>query len=237
MLDVARHFFGVADVCRVIDHLADYKLNVLHLHLSDDQGWRLAIDARPRLAEVGGRTAVGGDPGGHYTQDDFRAIVAYAAERFVTIVPEIDTPGPRAGGARGVPRAGGRARQRALHGDGGGLLDARRARRAHLRLPRRRARRARRAHARRLPARRRRRGALHVARGLPGVHGPAAAARRGARQAGRGLGGDRLRPARAGRASCSTGTRWATAGRSWRGPRWRRARGSSCRRATASTST
>ena len=57
MLDVARHFFGVADVCRLIDHLADYKLNVLHLHLSDDQGWRIAIGARPRLAEVGGRTA------------------------------------------------------------------------------------------------------------------------------------------------------------------------------------
>lgn len=93
MLDVARHFFGVADVCRVIDHAAAYKLNVLHLHLSDDQGWRLAIDAWPRLTEVGGRGAVGGDPGGFYTQDDYRAIVRYAAERFVTVVPEIDTPG------------------------------------------------------------------------------------------------------------------------------------------------
>jgi hexosaminidase len=93
MLDVARHFFGVADVCRVIDHLAAHKLNVLHLHLSDDQGWRLAIDAWPRLAEHGGGTAVGGGAGGFYSQDDYRRIVAYAAERFVTVVPEIDCPG------------------------------------------------------------------------------------------------------------------------------------------------
>jgi hexosaminidase len=93
MLDVARHFFGVDDVCRVVDHLAAYKLNVLHLHLSDDQGWRLAIDRWPRLAEHGGRSAVGGDPGGFYTQDDYRRIVRYAAERNITVVPEIDTPG------------------------------------------------------------------------------------------------------------------------------------------------
>jgi hexosaminidase len=93
MLDVSRHFFSVADVCRVIDHAAAYKLNVLHLHLSDDQGWRLQIDAWPRLAPEGGRGAVGGDPGGFYTKDDYRAIVAYAADRFVTVVPEIDTPG------------------------------------------------------------------------------------------------------------------------------------------------
>jgi hexosaminidase len=83
MLDVARHFFGVADVCRVIDHLADYKLNVLHLHLSDDQGWRVAVDAWPRLTEHGG----------FYTRDDLRTIVSYAAERFITVVPEIDAPG------------------------------------------------------------------------------------------------------------------------------------------------
>ena len=93
MLDVARHFFGVDDVRRLIDHLAAYKLNVLHLHLSDDQGWRLAIEGWPQLAEYGGRTAVGGDPGGFYTQDDYRAIVRYAAERFITVVPEIDCPG------------------------------------------------------------------------------------------------------------------------------------------------
>jgi hexosaminidase len=93
MLDVARHFFGVDDVCRLIDRLAAYKLNVLHLHLSDDQGWRLAIDAWPRLAEHGGSGAAGSGPGGFYTHDDLRAIVRYAADRFVTVVPEIDTPG------------------------------------------------------------------------------------------------------------------------------------------------
>ena len=60
MLDVARHFFGVRELERLIDLLALHKLNRLHLHLSDDQGWRLAIAARPRLTRVGGRTAVGG---------------------------------------------------------------------------------------------------------------------------------------------------------------------------------
>ncbi|MDG4799240.1 beta-N-acetylhexosaminidase [Micromonospora sp. WMMD980] len=93
MLDVARHFFGVDDVLRVVDHLARYKLNHLHLHLTDDQGWRIAVDSWPRLAEVGGVTAVGGAPGGWYTRDDYRRIVAYAARRHVTVVPEIDLPG------------------------------------------------------------------------------------------------------------------------------------------------
>jgi hexosaminidase len=93
MLDVARHFFGVADVKRMIDHAARYKLNHLHLHLTDDQGWRIAIDAWPRLATYGGRTEVGDGPGGWYTKDDYREIVAYAARRFITVVPEIDLPG------------------------------------------------------------------------------------------------------------------------------------------------
>ncbi|QGN47356.1 beta-N-acetylhexosaminidase [Micromonospora sp. WMMD558] len=93
MLDVARHFFGVDDVLRVIDHLARYKLNHLHLHLTDDQGWRIAVDSWPRLATVGGATAVGDAPGGWYTAADYRRIVAYAAERHITVVPEIDLPG------------------------------------------------------------------------------------------------------------------------------------------------
>jgi hexosaminidase len=93
MLDVARHFFSVADVERYLDRVASLKLNVLHLHLTDDQGWRIAIDAHPELAEIGGRYAVDSDPGGFYTHDDYRRIVAYAAERFITIVPEIDMPG------------------------------------------------------------------------------------------------------------------------------------------------
>ncbi|MDI1461519.1 beta-N-acetylhexosaminidase [Catellatospora sp. KI3] len=93
MLDVARHFFAPAAVRRYLDQLALYKVNYLHLHLSDDQGWRIAISSWPNLAGYGGATAVGGDPGGYYTQADYTALVAYAASRYITIVPEIDMPG------------------------------------------------------------------------------------------------------------------------------------------------
>ncbi|WP_410811455.1 beta-N-acetylhexosaminidase [Micromonospora sp. 067-2] len=93
MLDVARHFFAVEDVLRVVDHLARYKLNHLHLHLTDDQGWRIAVDSWPRLATVGGATEVGNGPGGHYTKADYRRIVSYAAARHITVVPEVDLPG------------------------------------------------------------------------------------------------------------------------------------------------
>ena len=93
MLDVARHFFSVEDVKRYIDLLAYYKYNVLHLHLSDDQGWRIEIKSWPKLTEVGGSTEVGGGPTGFYTQEDYKEIVAYAAEHYITIVPEIDMPG------------------------------------------------------------------------------------------------------------------------------------------------
>ncbi|MFF7228606.1 family 20 glycosylhydrolase [Streptomyces sioyaensis] len=93
MLDVSRHFFTVAQVKRYIDQLAMYKINKLHLHLSDDQGWRIAIKSWPRLATYGGSTQVGGGPGGYYTKDDYREIVRYAADRYLTVVPEIDMPG------------------------------------------------------------------------------------------------------------------------------------------------
>lgn len=93
MLDVARHFFGVDDVKRYVDDIALLKLNHLHLHLTDDQGWRIEIDAWPRLASVGSLTAVGGGAGGFYTKEQYREIVEYAASRFITIVPEIDMPG------------------------------------------------------------------------------------------------------------------------------------------------
>ncbi len=93
MLDVARHFFPVEDVLAYIDAIALVKLNVLHLHLTDDQGWRIQIDSWPELTRIGASTSVGGDGGGFYTKDDYRRIVEYAAERFVTIVPEIDLPG------------------------------------------------------------------------------------------------------------------------------------------------
>lgn len=93
MLDVARHFFGVAEVKRLIDLAALYKVNHLHLHLTDDQGWRIAIESWPRLATYGGGTEVGDGPGGHYTQDDYTEIVRYAERHFITIVPEVDLPG------------------------------------------------------------------------------------------------------------------------------------------------
>ena len=93
MLDVARHFFTVDEVKQYIDLLALYKLNVLHLHLSDDQGWRIEIKSRPELTAVGSKTQVGGGPGGFYTQADYGDIVRYAQARYIMIVPEIDMPG------------------------------------------------------------------------------------------------------------------------------------------------
>jgi hexosaminidase len=93
MLDVTRHFFTVAQVMRYIDEIALYKINRLHLHLSDDQGWRIAISSWPRLATYGGSTEVGGGPGGHYTASQYEQIVRYAASRYITVVPEIDMPG------------------------------------------------------------------------------------------------------------------------------------------------
>ena len=93
MLDVARHFFDLEDIQRFIDRMAYYKLNRLHLHLTDDQGWRIAINAWPNLAAHGGSTAVGGGPGGFLTQADYAQIVAYAQQQYVVIVPEVDMPG------------------------------------------------------------------------------------------------------------------------------------------------
>ena len=93
MLDVARHFFTVDEVKRYIDLLALYKINRLHLHLTDDQGWRIEITSWPDLATRGGSTEVGGGPGGYYTQQQYADLIAYAAERFITVVPEIDLPG------------------------------------------------------------------------------------------------------------------------------------------------
>ncbi|MEM9141475.1 MAG: family 20 glycosylhydrolase [Bacteroidota bacterium] len=93
MLDVARHFFSVADVKKYIDLLAYYKINVLHLHLTDDQGWRIAIKSWPKLTEIGGSTEVGGEAGGFFSQEDYKEIVSYAAQHYMIIVPEVDMPG------------------------------------------------------------------------------------------------------------------------------------------------
>ena len=93
MLDVSRHFFSVDEVKRYIDLIALYKLNRLHLHLADDQGWRIEIKSWPNLAKIGGSTEVGGGPGGYYTQAQYSDIVAYARDRFIDVIPEIDMPG------------------------------------------------------------------------------------------------------------------------------------------------
>ena len=93
MIDVARHFFSVDEIKRQIDLAAQYKINKVHLHLSDDQGWRLEIKAYPELTSIGGSTEVGGGPGGYYTQEQFKDIVKFAMQRYVEIVPEFDMPG------------------------------------------------------------------------------------------------------------------------------------------------
>ncbi|MEP7133325.1 MAG: beta-N-acetylhexosaminidase [Chloroflexota bacterium] len=93
MLDVARHFFSVEDVKRYIDLISHYKINRLHLHLTDDQGWRIEIRSWPKLTEIGAQTQVNGGGGGFYTQEQYKEIVEYAASHYVMIIPEIDTPG------------------------------------------------------------------------------------------------------------------------------------------------
>ncbi|WUJ69909.1 beta-N-acetylhexosaminidase [Kribbella soli] len=93
MLDVTRHFFTLDQVKKFIDLVSQYKLNRLHLHLSDDQGWRIQVDSWPRLTEYGGSLQVGGGAGGYYTKAEYADLVQYAAEHYITVVPEIDTPG------------------------------------------------------------------------------------------------------------------------------------------------
>ncbi|MBB4838619.1 hexosaminidase [Sphingomonas kyeonggiensis] len=100
LMDVARHFQPIEEVYKIVDQMASVKLNTLHLHLTDDQGWRFEVKRYPKLTEIGGwRTPpssggpVGPKHGGFYTQEQLKALVAYAAERGVTIVPEIDLPG------------------------------------------------------------------------------------------------------------------------------------------------
>ena len=93
MLDVARHFFDIDDVKRYIDILSLYKFNFLHLHLTDDQGWRIEIKKWPQLTVIGGAKEVGGTDGGFFTQTEYKELVNYAHEKFITIIPEIDVPG------------------------------------------------------------------------------------------------------------------------------------------------
>lgn len=99
MLDVARHFIPVADLLCFIDVLAFHKLNTLHLHLTDDQGWRIkraGVASWRTRSMQGTRHQPGFDArphGGLYTADDLREIVAFAATRYVTVVPEVNMPG------------------------------------------------------------------------------------------------------------------------------------------------
>ncbi|WP_312866015.1 beta-N-acetylhexosaminidase [Saccharothrix violaceirubra] len=118
MLDVARHFLPKPDLLRYVDLLAVHKLNVLHLHLTDDQGWRFESLRFPLLHEVGGWRPssrygdrrhggqTGRPHGGYYTQDDLREVVAYAAERHITVVPEIDVPGHSQAAIAAYPELG-----------------------------------------------------------------------------------------------------------------------------------
>lgn len=92
-VDVARHFFDVRELKVLVTLLTRYKLNVLHLHLTDDQGWRLEVPSRPLLTELSGSSAVGGDPGGFLRTAEYADLVAYATAHGVTVVPEIDIPG------------------------------------------------------------------------------------------------------------------------------------------------
>src|SRR5690606_5920784 len=93
MLDVSRHFFTVKEVKKYIDYMALYKMNNLHLHLTDDQGWRIEIKSWPELTGIGASTQVGGGEGGFYTQEEYKEIVQYAADKYITIIPEVDMPG------------------------------------------------------------------------------------------------------------------------------------------------
>lgn len=93
MLDIVRHYFGPDDIRAFIDRLVALKLNRLHLHLSDDQGWRIQIDSWPDLTAKASATASLGDPGGFLTKQEYADVVAYASDRGITIIPEIDLPG------------------------------------------------------------------------------------------------------------------------------------------------
>lgn len=116
-LDCSRHFFGVATVKRYLDIMALHGMNRLHWHLTDDQGWRVEIKKYPRLTEVGGwrnGTTLGHNSpvndgiryGGYFTQEEIRDIVRYAADRYITIIPEIDMPGHMLGALAAYPELG-----------------------------------------------------------------------------------------------------------------------------------
>ncbi|NNF19049.1 MAG: family 20 glycosylhydrolase [Flavobacteriaceae bacterium] len=115
MLDVARHFFTVDEVKKYIDALAYYKYNTFHIHLTDDQGWRIEIKSWPKLTEVGGQTEVGGESGGFYTQEEYMELVEYAAKHYITVVPEIDMPGHTNAASVAYPELNGNGKKPELY--------------------------------------------------------------------------------------------------------------------------
>jgi hexosaminidase len=127
MLDSARHFQSVAEVESLLDQMAQHKLSVLHWHLTDDQGWRIQIKRYPELTRIGAwRTPPDaghdGEPrryGGFYTQDEIRRVVAYAAARHITIVPEIDMPGHAQAAVAAYPQLGVTGKQPGVSTDWG----------------------------------------------------------------------------------------------------------------------
>ena len=125
-LDVSRHMFSVEFIKKYIDNMAMHKLNTFHWHLTDDQGWRLEIKKYPKLTEIGGwrkETLIGhvaidtphrfdGKPyGGYYTQEQAKEIVAYAKDRFITVIPEIDMPGHATAAIAAYPELGDTGKQ------------------------------------------------------------------------------------------------------------------------------
>ena len=104
-LDCCRHFFSIDDVKRYIDIISLHKINVFHWHLTDDQGWRAEIRRYPRLMEVGSKRGES-NYGGYYTQEQMRDIVAYAAERHITVIPEIEMPGHALAALASYPELG-----------------------------------------------------------------------------------------------------------------------------------
>ena len=116
-LDVARHFFDIDEVKKVLDMMAIHKMNVLHWHLTDDQGWRIEIKKYPRLTEIGSvreGTVIKKDwgssdnipYGGYYTQDEIRSVIDYAAEKGISVIPEIDLPGHMLAALTAYPELG-----------------------------------------------------------------------------------------------------------------------------------
>lgn len=109
MLDESRHFFGKAKVKQLLDQMAFYKLNRFHWHLTDEPGWRIEIKQYPALTTVGGKGSYTDSlaPVSYYTQEDIKEIVAYAADRYITVIPEIDMPGHATAANRAYPEHSG----------------------------------------------------------------------------------------------------------------------------------